>query len=178
MYLKVLLNLFLISILAIFQIAFVEALPSPFNGLNLIIVIILFVLGIFGLDYALWWALGTGLLMDVFSFSFFGSHIISLFFAVFIVDFLLKNFLTDRSLYVFLISVVIISLSYELFFNFSLFLFNFFTNSNTNIFSATNFFRAEVSQLFLNIISVFVIFYIFSFVSDKLSPVFLAKNKK
>ncbi|MCK4554231.1 hypothetical protein KAU19_04685, partial [Candidatus Parcubacteria bacterium] len=72
MYSKIIINIILILSLVIIQLSFISGLPAGLNNLNLILVILIFILALINLDLAVWWTVGAGLLLDMFSFTPFG----------------------------------------------------------------------------------------------------------
>jgi len=177
MYSKIFLNLILIIFLVICQLSFIGGLPWLFNKLNLILIVLIFILGLKDLKTALWWSIGVGFLFDVYSFSPFGFYLISLLFTVLVINFLLTSFLTDRSLYSFLALTFFATIFYEFFLNLIIYMGNFFI-ARTNFFILTREFWANISvQIILNLLTVFILFYVVSFLSQRLKPVFLIRKR-
>ncbi|MDD5071207.1 MAG: rod shape-determining protein MreD [Patescibacteria group bacterium] len=174
MYLKIFLNLILVYVLAVIQVSFVAALPLGMSNLNLILIFLIFILMLSGFRLSLGWAAGAGFLLDAYSFSPFGVYLISLFFTVLLANFLLANFFTDRSLYSFMALTFFSTLFYSLLFYFLVYLFS-FPEIKINFLRAGDFWSALVYQLFFNLLSVFLLFYIVSFASKRLKPVFLER---
>ncbi|MBU1870593.1 hypothetical protein KKF17_00495 [Patescibacteria group bacterium] len=106
-------NIILIVVLAIFQIAFINNLPARFDNLNLILVVLIFILILVNFNYAIIWAISMGFLLDIFLFSSFNSHLISLFFTITFSNLLLISFFTNRSLYSFLVLTGLATIIYE-----------------------------------------------------------------
>jgi hypothetical protein len=158
------------------QISLINGLPVVFKNINLIIIALVFILGLGGFNLAFWWAIGAGFLTDIFSFMPFGINLFCLLAALFIVNFFLANFFTNRSLYSFLV----LNLLYTLIFRFFLILLNYavdyFAKRGFAIHYNLNFFVNELSALTLNFILVVIIFYMLSFLSSRFKPVFL-RNK-
>ncbi|MEA1962691.1 MAG: hypothetical protein U9M94_00455, partial [Patescibacteria group bacterium] len=103
MYLKILSQIILFSLIALFQIGFVKALPIWFSEVNLILLVLVFFLGFDRLKTVLFWGAGMGIIYDLYAFVFFGVHTMSLLITIFLAYFLMVNFLTNRSLYSFLV---------------------------------------------------------------------------
>lgn len=175
MYLKIFLNLILIVALIIGQLSFISSLPFGLNNFNLILVILIFILMLKGFKMALWWAMGAGFLLDIYSFSPFGIYLISLFLTILLANFLLVNFFTDRSLYSFMVLAFFSTLFYNLLFYLS-------ALSTGMLGKGVITFNKEFwlnlgTQLFLNLLFVFLFFYVISFASKRLKPVFLERGK-
>lgn len=176
MYYKAIANTLLIFILSAIQLSFISALPGYLNDLNLILVILVFVLGLWGLNLALWWAVGIGILLDIFSFYPFSVFLISLSLSVIAVNLLLVNFFTDRSLYSFLGLTVFFTLLYNFILN-TFFYFLPLADARTALFILdAKFWINLFARIILNLIATWIIFYVINFVSNKLKPAFLIKK--
>ncbi len=114
-YIKIFFNALFIIILVVFQISFIDGLPTYFNNLNLPLVTLIFILVLGGLNPAFWWSLGIGFMFDIFSFMPFGLFTICYFLTIILTHFLLINFFTNRSLYSFLTLTFFATVSYEFF---------------------------------------------------------------
>lgn len=176
MFTKIILNSLLITLLAIVQFSFISSLPNGFNNLNLILVIIVYILsGLKGLDHAIYWVVGLGFLMDIFSFSYFGINLINLILTLIIANFLLNNFFTNRSLYSFLALTFLVTLIYEIFLNGSHYIFNLIEGEKMIL--NNYFFLAKATGLGLNLLFSLLLFYLINIISNRLKPVFLIKSK-
>lgn len=173
---KILINTFLILTVFSFQTAFISALPAWFNGLNFIIIAVVFILIIGNLETALWWSIGCGALLDLFSFSNFSIHIISLILSVISTYFLLKYFFTNRSLYSFLVLSAFALIFYDLLLFLLNFLFLFFKNTNAGMAVNLNSIKNEIIYLLANLFLVIILFYLINFITNKLKPVFLYRK--
>jgi len=91
------------SLVAIIQVAFVSSLPGVYSAINLPLIALLFSLLFFNRDTTLVLALIMGFWLDILSFNFFGLNIVLFLTIIFLADFSLRNWLTNRSLYSFLI---------------------------------------------------------------------------
>jgi len=177
MYSKIIVNIILILSLVIVQLSFISGLPMGLDNLNLILVVLVFILGLINLDLAIWWVIGAGVLLDIFSFLPFGVYLICLSLMIIIINFLLVNFFTDRSLYSFLALTGLATLIYEFSFGAFSYLTLRISGNEMNFVLNKSFWLAKLSQLSLNLAVAFVIFYLVNFVSKKLKPVFLVKDK-
>lgn len=177
MYLKAALNVLLMLGLASIQFSFISGLPAWFNGLNLILIALIFILSLYGIDLALSWAIGVGFFMDIFSFSPFGIYLVGFSLVTIAAYFLLNNFFTNRSLYSFLALTFLSTILHDLVLNFLDFLITSLTADNVYFFMKKDFWLGLASQIALNLIFVTLIFYFINLVSNRLKPAFLAKKK-
>lgn len=174
MYKTIIVNLFFILILFLLQASFLSGLPV-LNNLNLILIILIFILSLKGVEFAFGWLLAIGFLLDIFSFLPFGMHLFSLFLTISLINFLVINFFTNRSLFSYLALVTCATILYEIFSRGMIYLFNLFYYKEAALVFNLNFFKAELYQLFSNLIFTIIIFYIVNFLYIKLKPVFLFK---
>lgn len=114
MYLKIFANVIAIIFFAALQIGFVSSLPLWLKEINLFPAVLVLLLGFSSPRTAYLWAFGLGFLADVYLFAPFGIHAASLLLATAGANFLLKNFLTNRSVYAFLLLGASASIGYEL----------------------------------------------------------------
>jgi len=178
MYLKILFNFILIVILAIFQISLISSLPYYLNQINLALVVLIFILVLGDQKLALAWSIVLGFLFDVYFFLPFGFFLVCLPLTILAADFLLNNFFTNRSFYAFMALTFFSTFLYEFLRNTFVYIIDFF-RINSTIFLFTKFFWVNFFiKITVNLALTFVFFYIVSFVSLKLKPVFLVKNKK
>ncbi len=177
MYTKVIANILLIIITTAIQISFISGLPVFLNNFSLVLVILVFILALGNLKLSLWWAIGIGFLLDIFSFLPFGVLLISLSLAMIIVNFLLTNFFTDRSLYSFFALITLFTLFYEFILNIINYFIMSFDSEVILFIINKNFWSNLFSQVVLNLIAVLIIFYGINFISNKLKPAFLVKRK-
>ncbi len=171
MLVKIITNVILIISLGVVQISLISGLPGIAGNLNLVLVILIFILGFSGFDFAAWWAVGLGFLLEIFSFLPFGAYLFSLSLTIIIANWLLNYFFTNRSLYSFLALTGLATLIYELIINFFVLLFV-ETNSFT-LLAAGNFWVSILEQIGLNLLFTFIIYYIIYFLGKNLKPVFL-----
>lgn len=175
MYAKIFLNLFFILLLGSIELSFISGLPLGLNDLNLVFVIFIFILVTVGLNFALWWALGIGVLLDVFSFLPFGVHIISLMLGILALNIIL-NFFTNRSLYSLLVAMFFGTIVYEIIFNLVAYAITIISGREFVRALDGAFWRYEMNKVVFNMISVLIIFYTLNFLSNRLKPVFLIKR--
>ena len=177
MYIKIILNILLIMALAVVQLSFVSGLPGWLKFLNLILIALVFVLAVADLKLALWWGLGAGLLLDIFSFQPFGIYMVCLGLTLLAANFLSKNFFTDRSLYSFFALIFFSSFIFEFFFIFLNYLAQ-PSGGGEVAFLNYNFWSSFLKQTIVNLAAVAVIFYALNFISKRLRPVFLVRQRK
>ncbi len=103
----------LASAAAIWQWSFIYALPPFASQFSLVLIVLVFTLFFFDFRWAVVVALTSGLWLDLVGFDFFGLYIISLFLTAVLTDRLLKGWLTNRSLYSFVLLILIASLAYD-----------------------------------------------------------------
>jgi rod shape-determining protein MreD len=177
MYKKIIINTFLITCLLIFQIAFLSGLPVWGQNFNAIIVVLVFILGLYNLKIAMTWSIICGLVLDIYSFSFFGIYLFSLPLAIILTDFLLNNFFTNRSLYSFLALTASAYLSFELLVIGGNLISGFIFGQNIGLILGGNFWFYKLGGLVVNLVATALIFYILNFFSKKFKPAILAKMK-
>lgn len=170
MYSKIIFNIIPILLLAMTQMSFISGLPAGLNNLNLILIILIFILSLVNLETAMWWAVGAGFLLDVFSFMPFGAYSACLFLTIAAANFLLVNFFTDRSLYSFLALAGIATVIHEFFLTVVKFL------ANTPASLSSGFWMEKISRLGFNLLAVLLIFYLVHYISNRLKPVFLMRR--
>lgn len=179
MHYKIFLNIFFIVSLFALQISFVSGLPDFFTNLNVVLVFMLFALVMIGLRSSLIILMGVGLLLDVYSFSFFGVYTITLVMVLFFTNFLLVNFFTNKSFYAFLVLILISTFFFELFQGFFLYFFSILKNVSVDLFVFEKlFWLGLLFKIFLNIFLTFILFYFTNFLSQKLKPAFLIRDKR
>lgn len=176
MYIKFFLNAIWVILLSIFQIAFVGGLPAPFSRVNFLLIALAAAIFLFGLERALWWAIGSGFLLDIYTFSPFGMRAVGLSAAVILSYLLLVNFFTNKSLYSFLIITVFAGVFYEIYIALFGFAFSFFGDDRFSPAPAPDFFMDNLEKILLNIAAAALIFYAVNFMSKKMKPVFLEKK--
>ena len=178
MYSKILLNTILILSLVIIQLSFISGLPAGLNNLNLILVILIFILALINLDLAVWWTMGIGVLLDMFSFAPFGVYLVCLSLTIIITNFLLINFFTDRSIYSFFALAGLATVVYGILLAGAGYLLQLIGGGELGLILNKNFWLAQLSRLCLNLLATLVIFYFVSFIGKRLKPVFLVKHTK
>lgn len=97
----------LFSAIAIFQATFVSALPPFFSAINLPLIFLLFSFLFFKKEIILILAILMGFWLDLLGFDFFGLHITIFLLIVLAIDLALNNWLTNKSLYSFLVLAIV-----------------------------------------------------------------------
>ena len=175
MYLKVVTKIFLMILLLIFQVAFISGLPSVFSNINLVLVVLILVLGFSNYRSSLIWAMGIGLLLDMYFFTFFGINTIALLIALVSTNFLLENTFTNRSLYTYLALTAFASLLHEVSIVLLNLLYTFLFSINIPYDFSGMFWMDELYKIVANLALVFILFYMLSFFSKRFRPMFLIR---
>jgi hypothetical protein len=169
--------IFVVALIAV-QIAFVSALPVWARELNLVIIFLVFSLEWNGGYRTIWWFLLIGLFFDLYFSLFFGFFLILFPVMFLLVSFLSTNFLTNRSLYSFLGLTFFTTIFYYFIYNASFYLAGFFSEDRTALFILTkNFWFRLTDGLIMNLLAVFVLFYLTSAFSQRFKPVFIIKKR-
>jgi hypothetical protein len=171
---KIITNFILIVSLGILQISLISGLPGMTANLNLVLVILIFILGFSGFDFAILWAVSIGFLFEIFSFLPFGAYLLALSLTIVVANFLLNHFFTNRSLYSFLALTGLATIIYGLIINF--FVLIFVEAKSFSSMAGGNFFVSMLEQIGLNFLATFIIYYIIYFLGRNLKPVFLVKK--
>lgn len=163
----------IILILNIIQVSFLN-LAS--DGIAIVNIMILFLVTlVFSLELIpfLWWSLVTGVIIDLFSPFPFGTTTIVIITTSIILQFLFKNFLTNRSLYTF----VLLSMTGTLVYNFLLFAASYLLYSlNINQFYllyGSRFWIGLIWQIVFNTIIAVIIFFSLRYITNRFQKQFL-----
>jgi cell shape-determining protein MreD len=170
MYSKIIINLILVLLISSLRISSLPNLFGVLQNLNIVLVYLIFVLILDGLPVALWLAVSIGLVLDIFSFNFFGLNIIALALSLIFTNLLLIHFFTNRALLSFTVLIISLTVLYEFFLSF-------FGNRGGGA-SGYYFLKNQAEEIFLNLLLVFILFYIFNFLSRKFQPVFYRRYLK
>lgn len=173
--LRILLYIFLVFLVVTLEIGVFKKMNFPFNQITIILPSAIYLMVVFNLNRALWWAVVGGFLLDLFSALPFGSSAVALVTVVAIMHKLFIHFFTNRSLYSLLVltifgtviyKCVIISLSFipivlgdgRQFFYFNFYFFNnflalIFANAAivSVMFLATNLFSRRLKSVYVSI---------------------------
>jgi len=176
---KILINsiyVIFLSIIAILQIAFFSAWNGFFSSLNLIIIFLVFILFFYNLKAALIAAFIFAFWLEIFSFNFFGIFIISLLLTLYIIEKLSFSWLTNRSLYSFIILNIVAVLIYQLISQ-SILYFSDLENSRFLIFTSAFWLNAFYQIFWSFLISIFSFNFMIAF-NDRYRPDFLGGKMK
>jgi len=170
---KIASNAILVIFFSMVQANFLTALPWPWNFFNLILSIAIFITVILNYHRGLWFALFSGLIIDLFSFLPFGTMTCAMLATVIVTNSLFNNFFTNRSLYSLIILGFLGNVIYFVFFLFiNLVFFTFNITNNLDIFFTAANLYGFFWQAVFNISLLTFLFLIFNFVSKKLKSVF------
>ncbi|HOZ56244.1 MAG: hypothetical protein BWY51_00094 [Parcubacteria group bacterium ADurb.Bin316] len=167
--------LFFATLVAV-HLAVIKALPYPFNKINFLIIFIIFILFVFGKRLAMFASLIIGLILDFYYFPSLGINTVSLLLTLLLTNFLLVNFLTDKSLYSFL------ALTSTAYFSFiaSLHIFYYVVSLGggleANFVFNRYFFNSKIYGWLFSLIIATIIFYIFNYINKRYKPFFLIKG--
>ncbi len=175
-YLKWLVYAVFFSSVAIFHSAFISALPPLFSAINLSLILLFFVLLFIDLKTALITSVLLGFWLDILSFSFFGLNSIVLFATVAAVNFLLINWLTNRSLYSFLALSVIGTVIYNFLFYLLLFFWQGVASNSVFFLFSASFWISLLRQMMWSAAFMMVFFNLANSLSKSLKPFFLEKK--
>lgn len=163
-----------LSLLAIFQISAISLWPGFWGELNLVLIVIVSLLFFYNIKTSLFAVVILGFCLDLFSFSFFGLESLSLLLSLFILHRVSTSWLTNKSIYSFLLMNVIFCFSYLLLSS-SLFYFFNYDSSAFFLFRAI-FWKSFFFKSSWSLIIAFISFTPLASVSNNLRPMFLDKN--
>ena len=164
----------LASAVAIFQSAFIFPLPSWGAQFNLVLVIMIFSLFFFGFTWTLVFALSAGFWFDLIGFNFFGLHILVLFLTLVFADRLLAAWLTNRSLYSFILLILLATGVYNLLFialSYPLAVF-----FEERFYTMASFWSGLAYQSAWSLVVALLLFNLVGLVTRRLQPFFLEKD--
>ena len=164
------------SLIAIFHSSFISALPPFFSAINLSLILLLFVLLFTNLNTALITSVLLGFWLDISTFSFFGLNSFSLFISILAVNFLLTNWLTNRSLYSFLALSVIGTIVYNFLFYILLFFWQGSIGANIFFLFSASFWTSLLWQIIWSAAFMLLFFNLANSLSKHLKPFFLEKK--
>jgi len=166
----------LFSGIAITQVAFISSLPVTYSAINLPLIVLLFCLLFFNRNTSLIIAVLMGFWLDILGFNFFGLNILIFMVTVFILDFVSRNWLTNRSLYSFLVLSVISVVICDTLLYFLTSLWQSGQN-NYGFFLFQPYFWKQLSwQIFWNLFFMLLFFNLANSLSKHLKPFFLEKK--
>lgn len=161
--------------LAVLQEYFVSSLPAGWRQLNLGLLVSIFSLFLFGLKPALLFVFIFGFFLDSLSFYFFGLQTSALFFSVLAAYLLLKDWLTNKSLYAFWASALLATVVYNLLA--ALLVYTALGFSREAVVFGRDFWRALLYQSAWSLGLGSIFFYLSVALFKKLKPFFLENRK-
>jgi len=166
------LKFFLLLIICIIQIAFIDNLPSFFASLNLILVSIVLAFVFLDLEVVLWCTFILGCILDIYSFEFFGIFTLLFLNTALVIYNLFRKFFTHRNLSSILAVVFISTCFYNFFLNLILFFSQILVSSTRDFFSKIFWFSLS-SEIILNLCTTFFFYYLISFGMRKFRSLFV-----
>lgn len=165
---------FLLSLAAVIQFSAIYALPSFFRDLNLLLIILVFTLFFYDFRSAVGVAIITGFWLDVLSFNFFGFYLISFFLTLIFTEWILKSWLTNRSLYSFWLLILLATLANNIIVGF----FSYFLIDSQTVFFMfrRSFWLLLAGQIVWSEIFALLMFSAASAVTRRFQPFFLEKK--
>lgn len=171
---QIIILFFIISFLTILQFSFISALPDPFRQFNLALIVLTFILFFLDLKIALISALIFGFWLDVLSFYFFGFYLLIFFITLLLAQWILKNWLTNRSFYTLIALMVGLTIFYNIFFALILYLVS--ADYNTFFLVQSRFWITLAYQSAWSFLAALVLFNLATLVSRRIKPFFLEKR--
>ncbi|MFA5155621.1 MAG: hypothetical protein WC453_04275 [Patescibacteria group bacterium] len=163
----------IIATAAIVQFSFIFALPPFFAAANLLLIILIFTLFFYDFRSALGVAFIGGLVLDLFSFYFFGFYLVALLLTAWSAEGILRGWLTNRSLYSFGLLIFLATLFYNLLVGLLAYL---FTDTTAFFLASGGFWRALAYQLVWAELAALLLFNLAAAATRRLTPFFLEKQ--
>ncbi len=166
--------LLLISLIVLVQVSLINNLPAWFKDLNLILILLIFTLFFYDFRSAAVVALLAGLWLEVFSFNFFGLYLLALFFTLSLSDWALRSRLTNRSLYSFLILILLATVIY----NFSIALMSYWWSNPSGVLflEQKHFWLVLIKQSIWSELAAVFLFGLATSLTHRFQPFFLEKK--
>lgn len=168
---QVLILAVIVLVLALFQYSFISALPSPWRQFNLLLSSLVFFLFFLDFNISLLTAFISGFFLDLLSFNFFGFYLILFFATLLLIQWVLKNWLTNRSLYTFLALMLIAIIFYNLLSALLLYLFS--ADYNIIFLGQASFWLTMLYQSMWSLFFALILFNLAAAVSKRIKPFFL-----
>jgi len=173
MYYRLIINIFLIAWLVIFQLSFIRALPGWFMYLDIIIVLLVYIISLAKLRTIWWWVIGTGVLLDFLAFTPFGLHLLSISVMAAVVYYLKNSYFTNRSLYSFLALTISATLSYRLLLGLLNIITALAVSAPMDAFISQFFWLVQGRIIVMNMIFSVLFFYLIIIFTKRYRPVFI-----
>ncbi|MFA5131353.1 MAG: hypothetical protein WC467_02905 [Patescibacteria group bacterium] len=164
----------IVSFLVLVQFSFVSALPAPFRQFNLILTVLIFTLFFMDFRSALVAALLAGFWLDVLSFYSFGFYLLIIFASLLLAQWILKNWLTNRSLYALSALLIVITVFYN--FLAAIVLYIFSSDYTAFFLTQGNFWITLLYQAGWSLLASLIFFNLAALVSRRIKPFFLEKK--
>ncbi|MFZ4631903.1 MAG: hypothetical protein ACOYL8_01690 [Patescibacteria group bacterium] len=163
-----------ISFFVLLQFSFISALPNPFRQFNLVLFALIFILFFLDFRLSLVSALIAGFGLDLVSFNFFGFYLLIFFCTLLLAQFILKDWLTNRSFYTLLTLMVGLTFFYNILAALILYL----VSSDYSAFFLwqSHFWLIVFYQIAWGFLVSLLMFNLLSFLSKKIKPFFLEKK--
>ena len=156
--------------LALVQNSFIGALASPFRQFNLLLSSLIFILFFLDFRLALLSVFIAGFFLDLISFNFFGFYLLIFFLTIIAAQWVLKNWLTNRSFYTLLALMILAAIFYNLLAALALYL----AGSGGSLFLwRMRFWLTLAYQSFWSGVFALVMFNIAAALSKRIKPFFL-----
>lgn len=165
---------FILSALALIQYSFVSALQDPFRQFNLVLIVLTFTLFFLDFRVSLISALIAGFWLDVLSFHFFGFYLSIFFICLLFAQWILKNWLTNRSLYSLIALMIGVTIIYNILAATTIYLFS--DDYRSIFFVQSSFWLTLLYQIGWSFLSALILFNLAALVSKRIKPFFLEKK--
>lgn len=165
-----------IALLAVFlQFSFISPLPVFFRAINLPLAFLLIILIFFSSLEALIVSFFFGFIFDSWYFSPFGTYLLSFLVIILFAQIVLNNWLTNRSLYSFLVLTIISSFFYNIVWSSFNFIFSLGGEGGRFFLFSWNFIKNLFFSAFWLVLICGLSFVVLSQISHRLRPVFLKR---
>ncbi|MEI6379027.1 MAG: hypothetical protein WCO55_05185 [Candidatus Falkowbacteria bacterium] len=171
MFWRFLLNILLLVGLVIGQLSLVNRLPLGIGYVNLLLVILVYLMVLFGPQLALYWFIGAGWLLDVLSFNYWGLHMIAALLVYVLSFFLLTSVFTNRSLYALMMIVAAATIVFDVV-TAPIVLHSWSSVLTSDIW------LVEAKKIAANLVATIGLFYVFNILIKRVQPVFLRDLKR
>ncbi|NCB20766.1 MAG: hypothetical protein EOM88_02490 [Clostridia bacterium] len=172
----ILLFIFFAIFLVVVQFSLLNSLTYPWLSINLLVIALVLVFLISNKEQAWFLAIALGYFNDLLSFQAFGATIVSLFLTAIIIYLILENWLTNRSLYSFMLITVIAIFVESLIYNLFIYIFDWSGQINSFFLFSSSFWTSLAWNILTALIIVTLSFHFLVILSRKLQPFFLSKK--
>lgn len=162
------------SLVAICQFSFINVLPGIWGQVNLVLVVAIFTLFFFDLRSALFYGIISGFWLDLMSFEFFGLYLSAILLTCFLTFRILKDWLTNRSLYSFLMAIGLATVIYNILIAVLLYLS--FRKNGASLFLIGIFYQSIFYQIFWSLLLALALFNLAAALTKRFKPFFLVKK--